>query len=80
MHLNSDQRDSGASGASAKQEDSKKKDGESMQNTQYDQIGTKYLQIKELPAVEPEVLSICAALGEGVVRGMRCLGELVLMF
>ncbi|XPS81778.1 hypothetical protein M3J07_013737 [Ascochyta lentis] len=45
----------------------------STQNTQYDQIGTKYLEIKQLPAVEPEVPSILAALGEGGVKGKKCL-------
>ncbi|KAF9690594.1 hypothetical protein EKO04_011504 [Ascochyta lentis] len=48
----------------------------STQNTQYDQIGTKYLEIKQLPAVEPEVPSILAALGEGGVKGKKCLGML----
>ena len=46
----------------------------STQNTQYDQIGTEYLKIKELPAAEPEVPSILAALGEDGVKGKRCLG------
>ncbi|XPT04627.1 hypothetical protein M3J09_013703 [Ascochyta lentis] len=47
----------------------------STQNTQYDQIGTKYLEIKQLPAVEPEVPSILAALGEGGVKGKKCLAS-----
>lgn len=45
----------------------------STQNTQYDQIGTKYLEIKTLPAVEPELPSIFDALGDGV-KERRCLG------
>ena len=53
------------------------KDGRAMnqstQNTQYDQIGTKYLEIKTLPAVEPELPSILHALGDGV-KGKKCLG------
>lgn len=46
----------------------------STQNTQYDQIGTDYLKIKELPAAESEVPSILAALGEGGVERKKCLG------
>ncbi|KAF2876043.1 S-adenosyl-L-methionine-dependent methyltransferase [Massariosphaeria phaeospora] len=50
------------------------RDGEgvkSTQNTQYDQIGTRYNGMHELPAVEPERPSVVAALGD--VRGKRCL-------
>ena len=47
---------------------------ESTQSTQYDRIGTQYLKIKELPAAEPEMPSILAALGEDGVKGRRCLG------
>lgn len=61
-------RESGAGGV---------KDGramdESTQNTQYDQIGTRYLEIKTLPAVEPELPSILDLLGDRV-RGTKCLG------
>jgi hypothetical protein len=42
------------------------------QNTQYDNIGTKYNAIKVLPSVEPEEPSIINALGS--VQGKRCLG------
>lgn len=63
-------REGGAGGAT----DGRAKD-ESTQNTQYDQIGTRYLEIKTLPAVEPEVPSILDALGDGA-RGMKCLGTL----
>jgi hypothetical protein len=46
----------------------------STQSTQYDAIGTKYLEIKTLPAAEPEIPSILAALGENGVKGKKCLG------
>jgi hypothetical protein len=46
---------------------------QSTQSTQYDQIGTKYLEIKTLPAVEPELPSILHALGDGV-KEAKCLG------
>lgn len=52
----------------------------STQNTQYDKIGTEYLKIKQLPAAEPEVPSILAALGEGGVTGRRCLGTCGLQY
>jgi hypothetical protein len=39
------------------------------QNTQYDNIGTKYNAIKVLPSVEPEEPSIINALGS--VQGKR---------
>lgn len=42
---------------------------ESTQNTQCDQVETKYLVIKTLPAVEPELSNILDALENGV-RGM----------
>ncbi|KZM24934.1 uncharacterized protein EKO05_0002678 [Ascochyta rabiei] len=58
----------GAASASKNEEQT-----ESTQNTQYDQIGSRYLDIKLLPAAEPEVPSILAALGEGGVRGFKCL-------
>jgi hypothetical protein len=44
----------------------------STQTTQYDAIGTKYNNIKVLPAVEPEAPSITKALG--TIHGKRCLG------
>jgi hypothetical protein len=47
---------------------------ESTQNTQYDEIGTNYMAIKELGAVEAELPSVVAALGR--VDGKRCLGML----
>lgn len=49
----------------------------STQNTQYDAIGTRYLEIKELPAVEaemPSVLSVLMGTGGGGVVGKKCLG------
>ena len=49
---------------------------ESTQSTQYDGIGAKYLEIKVLPAVQPEMPSILGVLGEGGVKGMKCLGTL----
>lgn len=49
----------------------------STQNTQYDQIGTRYLEIKVLPAAQPEVPSILNALGENGVMGKKCLGMLI---
>ncbi|KAH7377346.1 S-adenosyl-L-methionine-dependent methyltransferase [Pyrenochaeta sp. MPI-SDFR-AT-0127] len=45
--------------------------GQSTQNTQYDQIGTKYNAVKLLPAAEPEVPSVKAALGD--ITGKTCL-------
>ncbi|KAJ4991157.1 hypothetical protein SVAN01_03285 [Stagonosporopsis vannaccii] len=65
-------RESGAGGGVV-EGDARAAAQKSTQNTQYDQIGTDYLKIKELPAAEPEVPSILAALGEGGVRGKRCL-------
>ncbi|KAF1846242.1 S-adenosyl-L-methionine-dependent methyltransferase [Cucurbitaria berberidis CBS 394.84] len=44
---------------------------ESTQNTQYDQIGTKYNRIKTLPATEAEVPSVVRALGD--IVGKKCL-------
>jgi hypothetical protein len=49
---------------------------ESTQSTQYDGIGAKYLEIKVLPAVQPEMPSILSVLGEGGVEGTKCLGTL----
>ena len=49
----------------------------STQNTQYDQIGTRYLEIKVLPAAQPEVPSILNALGGNGVMGKKCLGMLI---
>lgn len=49
---------------------------ESTQSSQYDRIGKRYLEIKVLPAVEPEMPSILSALGEGGARGRKCLGTL----
>lgn len=69
--------ESGARGVAGQQLETKTK-GKSTQNTQYDQIGEEYLKIKLTPATEPEVPSIIAALGEGGVRGKKCLGMLVL--
>jgi hypothetical protein len=46
----------------------------STQNTQYDEIGTNYMAIKEMGAVEAELPSVVAALGR--VDGKRCLGML----
>ncbi|KAH7381511.1 S-adenosyl-L-methionine-dependent methyltransferase [Pyrenochaeta sp. MPI-SDFR-AT-0127] len=43
----------------------------STQNTQYDQIGTKYNFVHELPSVEPERPSVIKALGN--IRGKRCM-------
>ncbi|KAF3050620.1 hypothetical protein E8E11_010590 [Didymella keratinophila] len=37
---------------------------ESTQNTQYDQIGTRYLEIKTLPAAEPEVPNLACGTGK----------------
>jgi hypothetical protein len=48
--------------------------GTSTQNTQYDDIGTNYMAIKEMGAVEAELPSVVAALGR--VDGKRCLGML----
>lgn len=42
------------------------------QNTQYDKIGTKYNNIKTLPAAEPEEPSCIKALGN--IAGKTCLG------
>jgi hypothetical protein len=61
-------RESGAGG----EKDGRAMD-ESTQNMQYDQIGTRYLEIKTLPAVEPELPSILDSLGDRV-RGTKCLG------
>jgi hypothetical protein len=47
---------------------------ESTQSTQYDGIGAKYMEIKVLPAVQPEMPSILSVLGEGGVEGKKCLG------
>ena len=47
---------------------------QSTQSTQYDGIGEKYLEIKVLPAVQPEMHSIMSVLGEGGVKGKKCLG------
>lgn len=66
-----EERGGGAGGA----KDGRVRGEESTQSTQYDQIGTRYLEIKTLPAVEPEVPSILNALGDGV-RGRKCLGML----
>lgn len=49
--------------------------GQSTQNTQYDKIGTKYNAIKLLPATEPEVPSVKAALGD--ITGKTCLGTCI---
>jgi hypothetical protein len=49
---------------------------ESTQSTQYDGIGERYLEIKVLPAVQPEMPSILSVLGEGRVKGRKCLGTL----
>jgi hypothetical protein len=46
----------------------------STQNTQYDEIGTNYMAIKEMGAVEAELPSVVAALGR--IDGKRCLGML----
>ncbi|KAF2010577.1 S-adenosyl-L-methionine-dependent methyltransferase [Aaosphaeria arxii CBS 175.79] len=43
----------------------------STQNRQYDQIGTKYKLMHELPAVEPEKPSVVEALGD--IKGKKCL-------
>ena len=52
---------------------------ESTQNRQYDDIGSKYGDIKVKPAVQPERPSVLAVLGD--VRGKRCLGRsLTLVF
>ncbi|KAJ8118708.1 hypothetical protein OPT61_g374 [Boeremia exigua] len=61
------------SGAGGAVEGSASDAQKSTQNTQYDQIGTEYLKIKELPAAESELPSILAALGEDGVKGKRCL-------
>ena len=71
-------RESGAGGPSGGKDGSGRAMHESTQNTQYDRIGTRYLEIKTLPAVEPEVLSILNTLGDGV-RGRKCLGKLYLL-
>lgn len=63
-----EQKKSGASGAK-----DGRATGESTQNTQYDKIGTKYLEIKTLSALEPEMLSILDALGDAI-KGTNCLG------
>jgi hypothetical protein len=55
-----------------------KDSAQSTQNTQYDNIGTKYNNIKVLPAAEPEEPSVVKALGD--VQGKRCLGEFSLCF
>jgi hypothetical protein len=52
--------------------------GTSTQNTQYDEIGTNYMAIKEMGAVEAELPSVVAALGR--VDGKRCLGMLSFLF
>jgi hypothetical protein len=70
--------ESGAGGPSGAKVGSGRAVHESTQNTQYDRIGTRYLEIKTLPAVEPEVLSILDALGDGV-RRRKCLGKLHLL-
>ncbi|KAF2996228.1 hypothetical protein E8E13_003023 [Curvularia kusanoi] len=47
---------------------------QSTQSTQYDSIGAKYLEIKVLPAVQPEMCSVLSALGgEEGVMGRKCL-------
>ena len=51
---------------------------QSTQSTQYDGIGEKYLEIKVLPAVQPEMPSILSVLGQGGVKGKKCLGTLYL--
>ena len=51
---------------------------QSTQSTQYDRIGEKYLEIKVLPAVQPEMPSILSVLGQGGVKGKKCLGTLYL--
>lgn len=71
MVSHKDQLDGGAGGA----KDERAIDEGSTQNTQYDQIGRKYLEIKTLPAVEPELPSILNALEDGV-EGRTCLGTL----
>ncbi|KAF2006421.1 S-adenosyl-L-methionine-dependent methyltransferase [Amniculicola lignicola CBS 123094] len=43
----------------------------STQNTQYDQIGSKYNTMHVLPSVEPERPSVLKALGD--IKGLRCL-------
>lgn len=43
------------------------------QNRQYDEIGSKYGDIKVKPAVQPEKPSVLAVLGD--VAGRRCLGR-----
>lgn len=60
--------DAGSAGESA----------QSTQSTQYDGIGEKYLEIKVLPAVQPEMPSILSVLGKGGVKGKKCLGTLYL--
>jgi hypothetical protein len=45
----------------------------STQNRQYDDIGSKYGDIKVKPAVQPERPSVLAVLGD--VAGKRCLGR-----
>ncbi|KAF2623165.1 S-adenosyl-L-methionine-dependent methyltransferase [Macroventuria anomochaeta] len=72
MVANPEGKEGGAGGAAARTTNSGA-ERKSTQNTQYDQIGTKYLKIKELPAAESEVPSILAALGEDGVKGKRCL-------
>ena len=52
-------------------------DVRSTQNRQYDNIGSKYGDIKVKPAVQPERPSVLAVLGD--VTGKRCLGALVLV-
>ncbi|KAF1930446.1 S-adenosyl-L-methionine-dependent methyltransferase [Didymella exigua CBS 183.55] len=66
MVATEDERDGGAGGKDGRAMD------ESTQNTQYDGIGTRYLEIKTLPAAEPELPSILSALGD-VVEGKKCL-------
>lgn len=44
----------------------------STQSTQYDQIGTRYNSMHDLPAVRPERPSVVKALGD--LTGKRCLG------
>jgi hypothetical protein len=51
-----------------------KGESKSTQNTQYDQIGTKYNTIKVLPATEPEEPSVIKALRN--IEGKRCLGNI----
>jgi hypothetical protein len=75
MVASAEWRESGAGGAAERTtERHSGAERKSTQNTQYDQIGTDYLKVKELPAAEPELPSILSALGKDGVKGARCLG------